>query len=84
VTHGGIDGKTRLVVYLWASNNNRAATVANAFQEATNKWGWPSRVRADWGGENVDIKNLMEATHGFGRGSFFAGPSTHNQRIEHM
>ncbi|KAG8921867.1 hypothetical protein FRC02_012306 [Tulasnella sp. 418] len=83
VTHGGIDGKSRVVVYLRASNNNRAATVEEAFYNATETWGWPSHVRADWGGENVGVKALMEKARGPGRGSFFAGPSTHNQRIEH-
>lgn len=84
VVHGGIDGKSRLVVYLRAADNNRAETVTAAFEEATLKHGWPSRVRADWGGENVGVKALMEAARGHGRASFFAGPSTHNQRIERM
>lgn len=84
VTHGGIDGKTRVVVYLRASNNNRAETVAKAFKSATEIYGWPSRVRADWGGENMQVKALMEEARGAGRGSFFAGASTHNQRIESM
>ncbi|KAG8923607.1 hypothetical protein FRC00_006040 [Tulasnella sp. 408] len=42
------------------------------------------RVRADWGGENLGVKEEMEAARGEGRGSFFAGPSTHNQRIERL
>lgn len=82
VVHGGIDGKTRVVVYLRASNNNRADTVRAAFLNATEEFGWPSRVRADWGGENVGVQEEMEQARGTGRGSFFAGPSTHNQRIE--
>ncbi|KAG9043187.1 hypothetical protein FS837_009922 [Tulasnella sp. UAMH 9824] len=82
VIHGGIDGKTRLVVFLRASDNNRAETVGTAFEEATKAWGWPSRVRADWGGENMTVKAMMEQVRGAGRASFLAGPSTHNQRIE--
>lgn len=82
VVHGGVDGKTRVVVYLHASNNNRADTVRNIFCDATVEFGWPSRVRADWEGENLGVKEEMEAARGEGRGSFFAGPSTHNQRIE--
>lgn len=82
VTHGGIDGKTRVVVYLRASNNNRAETVAKAFKSATEVYGWPSRIRADWGGENMQVKAMIEEARGAGRGSFFAGASTHNQRIE--
>ncbi|KAG8898513.1 hypothetical protein FRB99_007389 [Tulasnella sp. 403] len=84
VTHGGVDGKTRMVVFLRASNNNQADTVARAFHDAVLRHGWPSRVRADWGGENVLVKLMMESTRGQGRGSFFAGPSTHNQRIERL
>ncbi|KAG8928962.1 hypothetical protein FRC01_005115 [Tulasnella sp. 417] len=84
VTHGGIDGKSRLVVYLRASDNNRAETVATAFEEATRRYGWPSRVRADWGGENVIVQRMMEDARGPGRGSFLAGASTHNQRIERL
>ncbi|KAG8938269.1 hypothetical protein FRC04_009189 [Tulasnella sp. 424] len=84
VTHGGVDGKTRVVVYLKASNNNRAETVREVFLESTKSFGWPSRVRADWGGENVGVQAEMEQARGTGRGSFFAGPSTHNQRIERL
>lgn len=79
---GGIDGKSHVVAFLACSNNNRAETVGELFLQATRTWGWPSRVRADRGGENLRVKELMEAARGSGRGSFFAGPSVHNQRIE--
>lgn len=65
-----------------ASDNDRAETVGAAFEDATKAWGWPSRVRADWGGENMVVKAMMEQVCGAGRASFLAGPSTHNQRIE--
>lgn len=67
-----------------ASDNNRAETVGAAFHHAVTTWGWPSHVRADWGGENVQVKQMMEEVRGQGRASFLAGPSTHNQRIERM
>ncbi|XP_062505009.1 uncharacterized protein LOC134181759 [Corticium candelabrum] len=35
VVHGGIDGYSRMVVYLTCSDNNRADTVLEAFNEAT-------------------------------------------------
>ena len=84
VIHGGIDGHTRLVVYLKCSNNNLATTVGQCFIEATERFGWPSRVRSDKGGENVDVAFLMFVMKGLNRGSHIAGSSTHNQRIERL
>ena len=55
VIHGGIDGFSRRIVYLHASDNNRAETVLEHFQKAVGECGWPSRVRSDKGGENVDV-----------------------------
>lgn len=82
MTHGGVDGKTRLVVFLKASDNNCAETVAMALKAGTDAFGWPSRVRADWGGENEIIKAMMTEARGPGCASFLAGPLTHNQCIE--
>ena len=52
VTHGGIDGYSRIIVYLKCSTNNWAATVLECFQEAIHCFGLPSCVRADQGSEN--------------------------------
>ena len=68
VIHGGIDGKTRMVVFLEASNNNLASTVEGYFLQAASRFGWPSRVRADMGGENTKVRDLMETHRGQGRG----------------
>ncbi len=51
VIHGGIDGYSRLIVFLRASNNNRSSTVMNCFLIAVARYGVPSRVRTDHGGE---------------------------------
>ena len=84
VIHGGIDGYSRLIVYLRCSNNNRASTVLALFRESINTWGLPSRVRADDGGENIAVGDLMIQYRGEGRGSFITGPSVHNTRIERL
>ena len=84
VIHGGIDGFSRLVVFLKCSTNNKSETMANLFLTATEKYEWPSRIRSDYGGENVGVWELMEERRGCNRGSYLVGSSTHNQRIERL
>ncbi|KAK9976471.1 hypothetical protein ABG768_021676, partial [Culter alburnus] len=60
VIHGAIDGFSRLVILLEASNNNRSSTVIEKFVEAVNHYGVPSRVRCDQGGENRAVCLFIE------------------------
>ena len=80
VTHCGIDGYSRLIVYLKCSNNNRSGTVYDLFLDAAHKHGLPSRVRCDQGIENRLVAQHMLHHRGVDRGSLIAGSSVHNQR----
>lgn len=78
VVHGGIDGFSRLIVYLSAVTNNRASTVMESFIGGINTFGLPSRVRSDKGGENIDVAQFMVEHRG--ENSHITGRSVHNQR----
>ena len=84
VTHGCIDGFSRVIMYLVTSNNNRATTQLNNFLQAMLIHGVPSRVRGDHGGENSLIAQWMIDHVGPNRHSFITGSSKHNTRIERL
>lgn len=73
VIHGFIDGYSRLVTGIRASNNNRATTVLNLFHDIVSEYGYPSRVRGDHGTENLYVAREMEVVRGEGRGSYIFG-----------
>ena len=61
VVHGGIDGYSRLIIYLDCNSNNSSATVYDLFLKATHKHGLPSRVRSDHGTKNILVaRNMLE------------------------
>jgi hypothetical protein len=73
VIHGFIDGYSRLITGLLASDNNRAQTVLELFLAAAEIYGVPSRVRGDHGVENLLVAAYMETLRGEGRGSYLWG-----------
>ncbi|KAF5331773.1 hypothetical protein D9758_018551 [Tetrapyrgos nigripes] len=84
VIHGYIDGYSRLVTGLRASNNNYADTVLHLFLQAAAVYGVPSRLRGDHGTENLRVAAWMEYHNGQRRGSYIWGQSVHNVRIERL
>ena len=83
VTHGGIDGYSRTVVYLQCEDNNRASTVYSSFRAAVHVHGLPEKVRSDLGGENTEVWRFMVDQHA-STSCVVTGSSTHNERIERL
>ena len=81
IIHGGIDGYSRRIMYLHCSLNNRASTVLALYMEAVQNYGLPSKVRADHGSKNNFVAAFMKSCDS---GSFIAGESCHNQRIDRL
>lgn len=84
VIHGGIDGFSRLPVFLKCSDNNEADTVVSYFIEAVSYYGLPLRVWCDRGGENVKVAEYMWSQTSRDSTSVIMECSVHNQRIERL
>jgi hypothetical protein len=84
VTHGCIDGYSRVVTFLQTSTTNTARSVLTLFTQACAKLGLPSRVRCDHGGENIDVAIFLSLVRGADQASVITGRSVHNQRIERL
>lgn len=73
IIHGFIDGYSRLITALRASNNNLGDTVLDLFLAAAAVYGVPSRLRGDHGVENIKVAAWMEEYRGTARGSYIWG-----------
>ena len=73
VIHGFIDGYSRLITGLRASDNNRASTVLDLFLAGAAVYGIPSRLRGDHGTENLLVAAWIEDFRGTLRGSYIWG-----------
>ena len=73
-----------MIVFLRCSTNNKAKTVLELFEAAIAAHGQLSRVRSDFGTENVDVARYMLYVKGINRGSMITGTSVHNQPIERL
>lgn len=71
--HGCIDGFSRLIIYLVCTSNKRARTVCGLFDTAVDFYGWPSRVRGDFGTENNDVERRMNAHWGEAHKAYLRG-----------
>ena len=61
------------IVFVKCLCNNKASTVYEWFLEAIDKYGLPSRVRSDQGGENKRFAEHMLQFRGVVRGSMITG-----------
>lgn len=76
VIHGGVDGFSRLIVFLGASDNNRQQTVLTHFLGACALYRIPSRIRVDDGGENNFICSIMRLLRGTDHNAAIRGSTT--------
>lgn len=79
VTHGCIDGFSRIITFLKCNVDNRSSTVLTEFVSACSYYGLQSRVRSDHVNENTQMALFLNLLR---NGSHhITGKSTHDQRI---
>ena len=87
--HGGIDGYSRIPVYLKCSSDNEVSRLPICILRSTEEFGLSSiaRFRSDriWG-ENVNIAwhMLIHTSRGPNKGIMIVGKSVHNQQIQRL
>ena len=84
IVQGGIDGYSRMVVFLKCSTNNLASTMLSAFLKGVQEYGLPNRIRSDLGGENVDVWRFVLEQYNNDERHVITGSSTHNERVERL
>ncbi|KAI5116773.1 hypothetical protein M0805_009887 [Coniferiporia weirii] len=85
IIHCFIDGFSRHILAIQVSDNNCSNTVLELFKkDVVEKFGLPSQVRGDHGGENIGVAIFMNEERGEGCGSYIWGHSVHNSRIERV
>ena len=77
-----VDGYSRIIMYAYCCNNSKADTVLKQFVGGINSYGLPSRVRSDYGMENIKVAEFMLEQRGCNKGSIITGSSVHNCRVE--
>jgi hypothetical protein len=65
--------ETHQIVGMEANIRNKPVEPYRVFREAVTKYGLPSRVRGDRGGEHVLVAHYMIRKRGLRRGSFLFG-----------
>ena len=73
MVHAFVDGHSRMITSMRASNNNRARTVLDVFLDGVCLYGLPLQVCRDHGVENLQVAAFMEHHHGSAHHSYIFG-----------
>ena len=82
ILYSCIDGFSGYIVFLRCATNNETETVLSIFENTILCSGVSCRIRTNKGGENILLLQEMLELRGPNSGSYLAGSSVHNQRIE--